>query len=144
LKAVAHAGEEGPPSYIYEALDLLKVDRIDHGVRCLEDEALVERLVEEGIPLTVCPQSNVRLKVFEKMADHTILQMLDRGLMATVNADDPSFFGGYLLDNFQFMANDLAMTRAQAARLAENSIRSSFISGDLENNYLEKLKKVIA
>lgn len=144
LKAVAHAGEEGPPSYIYEALDSLKVDRIDHGVRCLEDEALVERLVEEGIPLTVCPQSNVRLKVFEKMADHIILQMLDRGLMATVNADDPSFFGGYLLDNFQFMANDLAMTRAQAARLAENSIRSSFISGDLENNYLEKLKKVIA
>jgi len=143
LKAVAHAGEEGPPEYIVEALDLLKVERIDHGVRCLEDPALVDRLVREKMPLTVCPQSNVRLKVFETMAEHTILQMLDQGLMVTVNADDPSFFGGYLLENFEFMARDLGMTRAQAAHLAENSINSSFISGAQKTEYLEKLERVI-
>lgn len=143
LKAVAHAGEEGPPEYIVEALDLLKVERIDHGVRCLEDETLVERLVREEIPLTVCPQSNVRLKVFETMADHTILKMLDKGLIATVNADDPSFFGGYLLENFEFMSRDLDMTRAQAARLAENSIHSSFIADEAKSAYLDMLLAVV-
>jgi adenine deaminase len=143
LKAVAHAGEEGPPEYIVEALDLLKVERIDHGVRCLESDELVARLVREKIPLTVCPQSNVRLKVFEDMSEHTILNMLEKGLLATVNADDPSFFGGYVLENFEALATDLGMTRIQAARLAENSIRSSFITASLESAYLAKLAEVI-
>ena len=143
LKAVAHAGEEGPPEYIVEALDLLKVERIDHGVRCLESDELVARLVREKIPLTVCPQSNVRLKVFEDMSEHTILNMLEMGLLATVNADDPSFFGGYVLENFEALATDLGMTRIQAARLAENSIRSSFITASLKSAYLAKLAEVI-
>lgn len=143
LKAVAHAGEEGPPEYIVEALDLLQVQRIDHGVRCLEDDALVGRLVRDAMPLTVCPQSNVRLKVFESMSEHTILDMLDKGLVATVNADDPSFFGGYILENFELLASELGMTRVQAARLAENSIRSSFISDSLKETYLGRLAKVI-
>jgi len=143
LKTVAHAGEEGPPEYISEALDLLHVERIDHGVRCLEDAALVDRLVREQMPLTVCPQSNVRLKVFEHMSEHTILNMLDKGLVVSVNADDPSFFGGYVLENFQALANDLSMTRIQAARLAENSIVSSFVSDDVKALYLDKLSEVI-
>ena len=143
LKAVAHAGEEGPPEYIVEALDLLKVERIDHGVRCLESDELVARLVRENVPLTVCPQSNVRLKVFEDMSQHTILDMLEKGLLATVNADDPSFFGGYVLENFEALASDLGMTRIQAARLAENSIRSSFIAESLKDAYLAKLAEVI-
>lgn len=143
LKTVAHAGEEGPPEYILEALDLLGVERIDHGVRCLEDAPLVDRLVNEGTPLTVCPQSNVRLKVFESMSEHTILEMLDKGLVVTVNADDPSFFGGYVLENFESLASELGMTRIQAARLAEHSIRSSFIDESLKANYLKKLIEVI-
>ena len=143
LKTVAHAGEEGPPEYIVEALDLLKVERIDHGVRCLESEDLLARLAREEVPLTVCPQSNVRLKVFETMSEHTILDMLDKGLVATVNADDPSFFGGYVLENFEALASELGMTRIQAARLAENSIRSSFIAESLKEAYLAKLAEVI-
>jgi adenosine deaminase len=143
LKTVAHAGEEGPPEYIVEALDLLGVERIDHGVRCLEDAHLVDRLVNEATPLTVCPQSNVRLKVFESMSQHTILEMLEKGLVVTVNADDPSFFGGYVLENFESLASELGMTRVQAARLAEHSIRSSFIDESLKAVYLEKLGKVI-
>ncbi|KZZ15087.1 adenosine deaminase [Oleiphilus sp. HI0079] len=143
LKAVAHAGEEGPPEYIVEALNLLNVDRIDHGVRCLENDALVARLVREQVPLTVCPQSNVRLKVFEDMSEHTILEMLDKGLVATVNADAPSFFGGYVLENFEALVSSLGMTRIQAARLAENSLRSSFIADSLKAAYLAKLTEAI-
>ena len=143
LKTVAHAGEEGPPEYIFEALDLLKVERIDHGVRCLEDKGLVDRLIREGVPLTVCPQSNVRLKVFETMSEHTILDMLEQGLVVTVNADDPSFFGGYVLENFEALARELGMTRIQAAQLAEQSICSSFIDEPLKHAYLEKLAEVI-
>lgn len=128
LKAVAHAGEEGPPEYIVQALDLLHVDRIDHGVRCSEDEALMKRLAASQMPLTVCPLSNVRLKVYEHMSEHNILELLDAGLNVTVNSDDPSFFGGYLLENFMSLAEHLNMSEAQAVKLARNSINSSFLT----------------
>ena len=126
-RLVAHAGEEGPPTYIVDALDRLKVERIDHGVRCLEDEELVERLVKAQTPLTVCPLSNVRLRVFETMVEHPIRQMLERGLNVTVNSDDPPYFGGYLLDNFEALHRELGLTMEDARHLAVNSIRSSFI-----------------
>ncbi|MGR6872009.1 adenosine deaminase [Pseudomonas sp. HK3] len=128
LKAVAHAGEEGPPEYIYQALDVIHVDRIDHGVRCSEDETLMQRLAASQMPLTVCPLSNVRLKVYEHMSEHNILKLLEFGLNVTVNSDDPSFFGGYLLENFTALADHLHMSEAQATQLARNSINSSFLS----------------
>src|SRR5581483_7934255 len=124
---VAHAGEEGPPEYIYEALDLLKVKRIDHGVRCEEDASLVERLVRERMPLTVCPLSNVKLKVFEKVDDHNIRRLLERGLCVTVNSDDPAYFGGYLLENFVAIERGLGLTQAELTTLARNSFESSFL-----------------
>jgi adenosine deaminase len=136
LKAVAHAGEEGPPEYIYQALDILHVDRIDHGVRCSEDEELVKRLSDSQMPLTVCPLSNVRLKVYEHMGDHNILKLLDAGLNVTVNSDDPSFFGGYLLENFMALAEHLNMSEVQAVQLAKNSINSSFLSAEEKQSLL--------
>lgn len=126
LRAVAHAGEEGPPSYIVEALDLLQVERVDHGVRVLEDPALVARLVEERLPLTVCPFSNVRLRVVTELSQHPILSMLDAGLRVTVNSDDPAYFGGYVGDNFVALREELGLTDEQAAILAVNSIDGSF------------------
>lgn len=126
LECVAHAGEEGPAAYIYEALDLLHVKRIDHGVRCVDDEALIERLKHERIPLTVCPLSNTALCVYEDMKQHPILALLDKGLCVTVNADDPAYFGGYLMDNFMALANSLNMTEEQARQLAKNSLEASF------------------
>lgn len=130
LKAVAHAGEEGPPEYIAQALDILQVDRIDHGVRCSEDQALMQRLAASQMPLTVCPLSNVRLKVYEHMSEHNILKLLEYGLNVTVNSDDPSFFGGYLLENFTALAEHLHMSEAQAVQLAHNSINSSFLTAE--------------
>ena len=127
LLAVAHAGEEGPPEYIYEALDLLKVKRIDHGVRAEEDPMLVERLVRERMPLTVCPLSNVKLKVFHEVADHNIRRLLERGLCVTVNSDDPAYFGGYLLENFEAIERGLGLTRAELVTLARNSFEASFL-----------------
>jgi adenosine deaminase len=127
LHVVAHAGEEGPPSYIWEALDLLHVERIDHGVRCLEDDALVERLATERIPLTVCPLSNVRLKVVADLADHPLPTMLKRGLLVTVNSDDPAYFGGYLDDNFEAIEHGLDLDNADIVKLARNSIEASFL-----------------
>jgi adenosine deaminase len=128
LLAVAHAGEEGPPAYVWEALDLLKVARVDHGVRCLEDDALVERLRRQKTPLTVCPLSNVRLKVVPNLADHPLKKMLDAGLRATVNSDDPAYFGGYVADNFAGVATALQLTDAELVTLAKNSFQASFIS----------------
>ncbi len=122
--AVAHAGEEGPPEYIWQALDLLKVSRIDHGVRAWEDQRLMARLIEEQIPLTVCPLSNTKLRVYQEMSEHPILQMLEQGAMVTVNSDDPAYFGGYLTENFHALYTDLGMTKAQAQRLAENSLNA--------------------
>lgn len=127
LPAVAHAGEEGPPAYIHEALDLLKVVRIDHGVRAAEDPALLQRLVDEQIPLTVCPLSNVKLGVFPTMAQHNILQLLERGVKVTVNSDDPAYFGGYMTENFHALHTELGLTREQAQRLAQNSLDARLI-----------------
>lgn len=127
LHAVAHAGEEGPPAYIWEALDLLKVERIDHGVRAMEDPRLVQRLVDEQIPLTVCPLSNIKLCVFDDMRQHNILTMLERGVKVTVNSDDPAYFGGYVGENFAALERDLGMTREQAARLASNSLEARLV-----------------
>lgn len=120
--AVAHAGEEGPPEYIWQALDLLKVNRIDHGVRAAEDPKLLERLADEQIPLTVCPLSNIKLRVFPDMAHHNILDLLEQGLKVTVNSDDPSYFDGYVLENFVALRDGLGMTEEQARRLAQNSM----------------------
>ena len=122
LLTVAHAGEEGPPEYVWQALDLLKVSRIDHGVRAWEDQRLMARLIEEQIPLTVCPLSNTKLQVFQEMSEHPILQMLEQGAMVTVNSDDPAYFGGYLTENFQALHDSLNMTQQQAQRLADNSL----------------------
>lgn len=126
LIAVAHAGEEGPPEYIWEALDLLHAKRIDHGVRCLEDPKLVERLVAEQIPLTVCPLSNIRLRVFDTMADHPLRTMLQRGLKVTINSDDPAYFGGYVNENYLAAAQALGLTREELEQLAKNSFEASF------------------
>jgi len=127
LKAVAHAGEEGPASYIWEALDQLKVCRIDHGVRSVDDPRLIARLAEEQIPLTVCPLSNTRLKVFDKMADHNLLQLLDQDVCVTVNSDDPAYFGGYLQENFEALARDLKASREQLRQLALNGVQASWL-----------------
>jgi len=127
LLAVAHAGEEGPPDYIWQALELLKVQRIDHGVRAIEDERLMRRLIEEQIPLTVCPLSNIKLCVFDAMKQHNILALLERGVKVTVNSDDPAYFGGYLNENFEAMFEHLGMTQAQAEQLIKNSFDARLI-----------------
>jgi adenosine deaminase len=127
LHVVAHAGEEGPPAYIEAALDVLKAQRIDHGVRCVESPALVQRLARERVPLTVCPLSNVKLRVFETMAEHNLPALLDAGLVATVNSDDPAYFGGYVNDNFSAAFDALPQLGArQAWQLARNSFDASF------------------
>lgn len=128
LKCVAHAGEEGPAAYVWEALDLLAVDRIDHGIRCLEDEALVERLVADQVPLTVCPLSNVRLRAVDAIGDHPLPAMLARGLNVSVHSDDPAYFGGYLDDNVAALVDAFGLGIDDRARLAANSVRSAFIS----------------
>jgi adenosine deaminase len=127
LPAVAHAGEEGPPSYVTEALDLLQVRRIDHGVRAIEDEALLERLRREAVPLTVCPLSNVRLRVHARLEDHPLKRLLDRGLVVTINSDDPAYFGGYLLDNWQATLRALDLSAVDLVRLARHSFAASFL-----------------
>ena len=141
LLAVAHAGEEGPPAYVWEALDVLKARRIDHGVRSIEDERLVGRLVEEQIPLTVCPLSNVKLRVFPNLKSHNLRQLLDRGLLVTVNSDDPAYFGGYVADNYQASAAALDLSREQLLRLARNSFVASFLSDQAKRAYLEELDR---
>lgn len=125
--AVAHAGEEGPPEYIWEALDLLKVSRIDHGVRAAEDPRLIARLIDEQIPLTVCPLSNTKLRVFDDMSQHNILQLLEQGVKVTVNSDDPAYFGGYVTENFMALHESLGMTEEQARRLAQNSLDARLV-----------------
>jgi adenine deaminase len=126
LHRVAHAGEEGPPAYIRAALDVLKVERIDHGVRCLEDPALVDRLAKDRVPLTVCPLSNVKLRVFETLADHDLRRLLDAGLQVTVNSDDPAYFGGYVNQNFVDCFGALPLDARDAWRLARAGFESSF------------------
>ena len=125
---VAHAGEEGPAEYIWEAIKLLNVKRIDHGVRCLEDSDLVEYLIKNKIPLTVCPFSNIKLCVFDKLENHNLKTMLEKGLHVLVNSDDPAYFGGYLLDNLVECANELNLSRDDLKKLCENSITASFLT----------------
>jgi adenosine deaminase len=144
LVAVAHAGEEGPPEYIEEALDLLKVARIDHGVRCLEKPALVERLRAQGVPLTVCPLSNVKLKVFRRLQDHNLKRLLDAGLRVTVNSDDPAYFGGYVLDNYVECAAALGLSRAELAQLCANSISASLLPDARKTVFLERIRSASA
>ena len=127
LHVVAHAGEEGPAEYIVQALDLLKVERIDHGIRCLEDPALVERLVKEQMPLTVCPLSNVRLRAVDTMVDHPLRRMLEAGLKVSIHSDDPAYFGGYLDANFAAVIGQFNLSREEQAVLARNSIEASFL-----------------
>lgn len=144
LLAVAHAGEEGPPAYVWEALDALKARRIDHGVRSMEDERLVARLVEEQIPLTVCPMSNVKLRVFPNLASHNLKGLLDRGLLVTVNSDDPAYFGGYVADNFGASAAALDLSREQLLTLAGNSFKASFLPDETKRAYLAELDRFAA
>ena len=125
---VAHAGEEGAASNIYEALDLLKITRIDHGVRCTDDEELVKQLVTERTPLTVCPLSNIKLKVFERMEQHNIVSLLRKGICVTINSDDPAYFGGYMTDNFLAVNNALPMNKTEISQFTLNAIEASFIS----------------
>jgi adenine deaminase len=136
LKIVAHAGEEGPPEYVYEALDLLQVDRIDHGNRSLEDPALVARLAAQGITLTVCPLSNLKLCVVDDIAHHPLKTMLDAGLRATVNSDDPSYFGGYVNANYRAVADALDLSKADLVTLARNSFTGSFLDDAAKARHL--------
>jgi adenosine deaminase len=139
LLTVAHAGEEGPPEYIWQALDDLKVSRIDHGVRCTEDPKLVKRLREEQVPLTVCPLSNVKLRVFDKILDHNLKRMLDLGLRVTVNSDDPAYFGGYVDQNFQAVQEGLHLSRDDVYELTKNSFEASFLDAESKQRLLYEL-----
>jgi len=139
LHAVAHAGEEGPPAYIVGALDSLCSERIDHGVRSAEDPALVERLVAEQIPLTMCPLSNVKLRVFDRLEDHNLKDLLDRGVRVTINSDDPAYFGGYVLDNYVAIAEALNLSRDDLITLARNSIEATFLAADEKDALLADL-----
>ena len=141
LLAVAHAGEEGPPAYVWEALDVLKARRIDHGVRSIEDERLIVRLVDEQIPLTVCPLSNVKLRVFPNLSSHNLKKLLDRGLLVTVNSDDPAYFGGYVADNFQAAAAALGLSREELLALARNSFVASFLPEEQKRGHLDELAR---
>ena len=136
---VAHAGEEGPPEYISDSLDILKVKRIDHGVQCLNDEKLVNRLISEQIPLTVCPLSNVKLCVFDKLENHNLKKMLDKGLRVMVNSDDPAYFGGYLNKNLIETSKALNLDIQDVKILIENSFKSSFLDKDEKKNWLNKI-----
>ncbi|MEU5362521.1 adenosine deaminase [Streptomyces sp. NPDC005925] len=132
LRRVAHAGEEGPPEYITEALDVLGVERVDHGLRCLEDPELVERLVRDRVPLTLCPLSNVRLRAVDTLADHPLPAMLEAGLMCTVNSDDPAYFGGYAGDTYDAVRTTLGLTDDRLRELARNSFLASFLEDEEE------------
>ena len=143
-KLVAHAGEEGPASYIWSSLDVLNVQRIDHGIRAIDDPDLMLRLIESQMPLTICPLSNVKLRVFDTMASHTILDMLDLGVCVTVNSDDPSYFGGYMTENFLALYDSLELSRDQAIRLINNSIDASFAEGSRKKELSNLLQTYIA
>lgn len=137
---VAHAGEEGPPEYVWEALDLLKVSRIDHGNRSLEDPLLVQELVKRQMPLTVCPLSNYKLKVVKDLSNHPIKEMLEKGLRVTVNSDDPAYFGGYINDNYLAVAGALNLSRDQVIQLVKNSFNASFLTSEEKQLYLKKVE----
>ena len=140
FRLVAHAGEEGPPAYIWGALDALKVQRIDHGVQAFKDAALMQRLAKEKIPLTVCPLSNLKLQVFKTLANHNIGQMLEAGIVATINSDDPAYFGGYINENFTQTFAALGLTAQHAWQLAHNSFEASFVEASVKRTMQDKLQ----
>lgn len=142
--SVAHAGEEGPADYVRDALDNLKVTRIDHGNRCLEDEDLVRILVERKIPLTICPLSNLKLKVVNDLKDHPLKIMMDKGLMVTVNSDDPAYFGGYLNENFSAVAQALNLNKEDICLLAKNSFTASLLDIDVKQGYVRQIEDYYA
>lgn len=143
FKLVAHAGEEADVSYIFEALDLLDIQRIDHGVQAIKSSSLMERLKKEQIPLTVCPNSNIELKVFENYSQHNIKELLDYGLNITVNSDDPAYFKGYLNQNFINLYENLNLNKDDIIKLIKNSFNSSFIDDDMKRNYIKKVDELI-
>lgn len=140
---VAHAGEEGPPEYIWQALELLNVSRIDHGVRCLDDEMLVGELRDQQIPLTVCPLSNVKLRVFDTLEDHNLKQLLDKGLCVTVNSDDPAYFGGYIEENFIAVQRALDLDHGHLHQLARNGFNATFLDDQAKGRLLAELEDYI-
>ena len=145
LHAVAHAGEEGPPAYIDSAIDVLKVERIDHGVRCLEDPGLVARLAAMRMPLTVCPRSNVKLCVYPSLGEHQLPALLEAGLVATINSDDPAYFGGYINENFVQTFEALPQLGAREAwQLARNSFEASFVEEAVKQAWQRQLDEVFA
>lgn len=144
FRIVAHAGEEGPPEYVKQALDLLKVERIDHGNRALEDQALTQRIANEGMALTVCPLSNLKLCVVDGLKNHPIKKMLRAGLKATINSDDPAYFGGYMNENFLQLAEAVELTKAEVAVLARNGFEAAFISDIEKKQLLYKLDTYLA
>jgi len=142
FRLVAHAGEEGPPAYIWSALEVLKVERIDHGVQSMNDPDLIKRLVQDRIPLTVCPLSNLKLRVYPSLAQHTIGRMLEAGMVATIHSDDPAYFGGYINENFTQTFAALQLGAQQAYQLALNSFNASFIDASERARHIEKLDAV--
>jgi adenosine deaminase len=144
LFLTAHAGEEGPPSYVWEALDVLGVKRIDHGNRSLEDDSLVARLAGERMALTVCPLSNLRLRVIDELIHHPLRRMMDKGLMVTVNSDDPAYFGGYVNDNYRAVGSALSLTREEIIALARNSVQASLLSAAAKAEVLAEIDRVLA
>jgi adenosine deaminase len=144
LHLVAHAGEEGPPEYIWSALDVLHVERIDHGVRCLEDAALTRRLAAEKMALTVCPLSNIKLRVFDTMGEHNLLTLLDAGLVVTINSDDPAYFGGYLNENYLAAFDSLPLGLQHAHELARNGFAASFLPAAQKQKFLDEVDAYFA
>ena len=144
FRLVAHAGEEAPPAYIWSALDVLKVERIDHGVQAIHDAALMQRLAQTNMPLTVCPLSNLKLRVFPTLAQHNIGRMLDAGIVATINSDDPAYFGGYINENFTQTFAALGLGAQKAYTLARNSFDASFIDETLRKKYVQRLDETFA
>jgi len=144
LHAVAHAGEEGPPSYISGALDYLGAERIDHGIRSDEDEALLERLVAARVPLTMCPLSNLALKVIDRLEDHNLKRLMDRGVKVTINSDDPAYFGGYIGDNYAATAEALGLTRHDLITIARTSLEATFASADEKTRWVAELDEYVA
>ena len=140
-KLVAHAGEEGPSDYIWEALNLLNVVRIDHGNRCLTDDVLVKKLIDENIPLTLCPLSNIALKVIQKMEEHPVARMLDKGILVTIHSDDPAYFGGYMNENYYETAKALDLNKGQLMQLAVNAFRASWLNTDEKEKQISRVKE---
>ena len=142
LFVVAHAGEEGPPDYVWQALDTLGASRIDHGVRCMEDPALIERLRSDRVPLTVCPLSNVKLRVFDSIENHNLPKLLDAGLCVTINSDDPAYFGGYINENFQAIYNAFDLSKADLCALARNSFEAAFLEESERREVFDELDRL--